>query len=319
MSALPALVFGPVPSRRLGRSLGVNNIPPKLCSYCCVYCQLGRTLEVRTERSAFYPPDSIERAVRSRIDEIAASGGALDYVTFVSDGEPTLDTRLGETLALLRPLGVPLAVISNSSLADQPEVREALQLADWVSLKVDAADAAVWRSVDRPHRHLSLPAILAGIRTFAETFRGRLVTESMLVAGCNDAEGHLLDLATFLADIRPQTAYLSVPTRPPAEDWVRPPNEESLARAVAIVESKGLRVECLAGYEGDDFAHSGDAVADVLATTAVHPMREEALREFLRQADKDWAVVGRLVADGMLRRVSYRDQVFYVRRLVRGW
>jgi len=100
-------VFGPVPSRRLGRSLGINNIPPKICSYSCVYCQLGRTLRMEIERRAFYEPEELIRAVRERVEELREGGERIDYLTFVPDGEPTLDSNLGEEIAALKDLGIP--------------------------------------------------------------------------------------------------------------------------------------------------------------------------------------------------------------------
>ena len=143
------IVFGPVPSRRLGRSLGINNIPPKMCTYSCVYCQLGRTMKMQVERSAFYRPEDILRGVQNKVEKAKEAGEPIDYLTFVPDGEPTLDVDLGREIELLRPLGIKIAVITNSSLMWRKDVREDLMRADWVSLKMDSAREAVWR---RPGR-----------------------------------------------------------------------------------------------------------------------------------------------------------------------
>ena len=131
-----SIVFGPVPSCRLGRSLGINNILPKICSYSCVYCQLSRTLDMRVKRQAFYDPDELVRTVRRRVEELRAAGEGLDYLTFVPDEEPTLDAHLGEEIAALKAPGIPIAVISNASLIAREDVQEDLSRADWVSLKM---------------------------------------------------------------------------------------------------------------------------------------------------------------------------------------
>jgi len=218
--------FGPVPSRRLGQSLGINNIPPKICSYSCVYCQLGRTLKMQVERQPFYEPEEILRAVKEKVKKAREAGGPVDYLTFVPDGEPTLDVNLGREINLLRELGLPIAVITNSSLIDHSDVRKDLMGADWVSLKMDAVDQGVWRRIIRPHRRLELKSILEGALEFAKTFRGELATETILVAGLNDSDPLLSGTADFLACLQPAVAYLSIPPPPPSATRCPPPSRE---------------------------------------------------------------------------------------------
>ena len=174
---MDGLAFGPVPSRRLGRSIGINNIPPKACTYSCAYCQVGRTRELRTERMRVFEPADIAEEVRRVVDGARESAERIDYLSFVPDGEPTLDSRLGETIDSLRPAGIPIAVISNGSLLWREDVRQDLLKADWVSLKVDAVDERAWRRVDRPHRALRLGQILDAMLAFRDAFQGCLVTE----------------------------------------------------------------------------------------------------------------------------------------------
>lgn len=180
------ITFGPVPSRRLGRSLGIKHIPPKVCSYACVYCQLGRTLEMRVQRKNFYDPQEIAEAVRARLSTLEERGEAVDCLTFVPDGEPTLDIRLGPAIEQLKPLGVKVAVITNASLIWREDVRSDLMLADWVSLKVDSVREQAWRRVNRPHGSLRLDAILEGMLVFAKVYSGELVTETMIVRDLAD-------------------------------------------------------------------------------------------------------------------------------------
>jgi wyosine [tRNA(Phe)-imidazoG37] synthetase (radical SAM superfamily) len=312
------LAFGPVPSRRLGRSLGINNIPPKVCSYACVYCQLGRTLKMQVRRQTFYEPEKILQTVQQKVNSVQAAGESIDYLTFVPDGEPTLDLNLGHEIELLRPLGFPIAIITNAALIWHEEVRTALRQADWVSLKMDAPRQEVWRRLNRPYGALQLSTILAGAREFAVTFDGKLVTETMLVEGINDSPALLMEMANLVAQLQPDTAYLSIPIRPPAESWVRPPGEAVINQAYQLFSDRLKQVECLIGYEGNAFAFSGNVEDDLLSITAVHPMREEALSEFLARAGAGWPVVDRLVAHNQLVQVSYQGRKFYLRKLRRS-
>ena len=309
------IAFGPVPSRRLGRSLGVNNIPPKVCTYACVYCQLGRTIKLQVERGAFYETGEILEAVQDKVGRVGGIGEPIDYLTFVPDGEPTLDVNLSREIELLKSLGIKMAVITNTSLIWREDVREALMKADWVSLKVDSTREEIWRRINRPHGTLQLTSILDGLLKFAKAYRGELATETMLVEGVNDGDDHVREVADFLARLKPARAYLAVPTRPPAEEWVRSPGEEAINRAYQILTEGVDQVEYLIGYEGDAFAFTGSVEEDLLSITAVHPMREEAVSEFLARAGTDWPVVHRLIAQDQLIEVEYEGRKFYTRKL----
>jgi wyosine [tRNA(Phe)-imidazoG37] synthetase (radical SAM superfamily) len=313
------IAFGPVPSRRLGRSLGVNNIPPKICSYACAYCQLGRTIQMQAERSVFYDPQTTLRDVHDKVRQAREAGEPIDYLTFVPDGEPTLDIHLGHEIQLLRTLGIPIAVITNSSLIWREDVRADLMAADWVSLKVDCVREETWRRLNRPHGRLQLASILGGALQFAETFAGELATETMLVKGVNDSEEDIQEVAEFLALLEPAMAHLSIPTRPPAEDWVRAADEGVINRAYQVLTESVERVECLIGYEGNAFASTGNVQEDLLSITAVHPMREDALGQFLARAGADWPVVRQLVVRGQMVETEYEGNKFYLRRLRAGW
>ncbi|VVB63802.1 Radical SAM superfamily protein [uncultured archaeon] len=308
------IAFGPVPSRRLGRSLGINNIPPKVCSYSCAYCQVGRTTQTEVERRPFYQPEEILKEVKEKLETAANMRKAVDYITFVPDGEPSLDVNLGQEMDLLKPLGIKVAVISNASLIWDEGVRKELSKADWVSLKVDAVDELAWRRINRPHSTLKLDSILGGILDFYRSYKGVLATETMLARDVNDSERSLEMIADFLAQVHPAKAYISVPTRPPAENWVMPPSEESINRAYQIFSRKMERVELLVGYEGDIFDFTGDVERDLLSITAVHPMRKEAVDKFLEQAGKSWDVIQRLIDAGQLVENEYGGNRFYLRR-----
>ncbi|MBN1902518.1 radical SAM protein [Candidatus Sumerlaeota bacterium] len=310
------MAFGPVPSRRLGHSLGINNIPPKICTYSCVYCQLGRTLNMQIKRMPFYNPEDLLESVEEKIKQAKKRGESIDYLTFVPDGEPTLDNNIGREIDLLKSLGIRIAVITNASLMGMEDVRNDLMKADWVSLKIDAFNNEVWRKINRPHRSLKFDMILEGMLKFSRNYKGELATETMLVKDLNDNEQGCRDLAKFLQEINPSKSYLSVPIRPPAEKWAQIPGADIINVFYQILREKIAGVEYLLGYEGNAFAFTGNVEEDILSITSVHPMREDAVRELLSKAKSDWSVVDKLMAQDQLIETEYEGRKYYIRRLV---
>jgi len=264
------LVFGPVYSRRLGVSLGVNNLPYKVCTYSCVYCQLGRTIRLTVERRRYSDP----RRVLEEVGEALEGRGPVDYVTFVPDGEPTLDLSLGEAVRLLEAeLGVRVAVLTNGSLLWLPEVRRGLLEASLVSVKVDAGSEAVWRRVDRPHPSLSWGRVRRGILEFSREYGGTLISETMLVSGLNDGDGEIAETAALAAEAGPRVAYVAIPHRPPAEAWVRPPPWERVEAALEAMRRLGLDARPLHTPEPPPPPPPGvDPVEWVRDTVRVHPL-----------------------------------------------
>jgi wyosine [tRNA(Phe)-imidazoG37] synthetase (radical SAM superfamily) len=311
-----SLAFGPVPSRRLGRSLGINNIPAKTCSYSCIYCQLGNTAKTRVERQRFYEPEQILREVDKKISLAKFRGEQVDYLTFVPDGEPTLDLSLREEIACLGRLGIKIAVICNASLLDREDVKEDLAKADLVSLKIDTVDEGVWCRVNRPNRLLKHDLILDEVLEFAKGFRGDIITETMLMANINDTQEEVRRIADYLSRLMPTKAYVAVPTRPPVETWVRQASEWAVNMAYqAFSEALGEgRTEYLVGYEGNAFSSMGDPQADLLSIVSVHPMREDAVALFLKEGNADWNVVRGLIRKKEIIELEYREHKFYVRR-----
>jgi len=271
---------------------------------------------MEVERRTFYPVEEILKAVKEKVSNATEVGETIDYLTFVPDGEPTLDIHLGQEIELLRPLGITIAVITNASLISRPDVQECLLKADWVSVKVDSTQETIWRKINRPHRSLKLPEILDGMLAFAKVYRGNLVTETMLVDGVNDGEDPINTIAEFLLQLKPAKAYLSIPTRPPAEKWVKPPSEEVLNRSYQILSENRIKTEYLIGYEGNAFAFTGNAEEDILSITSVHPMREDAVTEFLSKAKADWSVVEKLINEKKMVETEYREKRFYARKLM---
>lgn len=313
---MTSLAFGPVPSRRLGRSLGINNIPPKTCSYSCVYCQVEKTNNLTVDRQAFYKPEDLSRTVRRRVDDATARNERIDYLTFVPDGEPTLDLNLSTELSSLKQTRIPTAVITNASLLWRDEVRDDLRKADFISLKVDAVSENLWRKVNRPHKDLRLNMVLDGIRKFTEEFQGTVVSETMLIG--NIAYGDEFErIAEFLRELKKlNKAYIAIPTRPPTEKWVKRAKENVMNSAFQVFSKKlgASKVEYLLGYEGNAFASTGNVEEDLLSITAVHPMREEAVKKLLKKANTEWQVVEKLLGENKLVALEYEGNTYYLRK-----
>jgi len=311
------ITFGPVPSRRLGRSLGINNIPPKICTYSCVYCQLGRTLRMQVEQEGFYKKERVLQDVTNKIKEVKKRGEIIDYLSFVPDGEPTLDINLGEEIKLLNLLGIKIAVISNASLIWRKDVQNNLQEADWVSVKIDAVTEKIWRMINRPYRTLKLDKILQGILKFSRIFKGELTTETMLIDNINDTSEEIEKIADFIAELKPKKSYIAIPIRPPAEKCVKPATESIINMAYQTFIDKSIRTEYLIGYEGDAFASTGNIEDDLLSITSVHPMREEAVRKFLQKAGANWKTIEKLKKEDKLVETKFEEHKFYIRKLIR--
>jgi wyosine [tRNA(Phe)-imidazoG37] synthetase (radical SAM superfamily) len=268
---------------------------------------------MQIDRMPFYDPQEIYRDAEKKIAKALKKGESVDYLTFVPDGEPTLDVNLGNEIELLKSLGLKIAVITNGALAWREDVREELAKADWVSCKIDSISEKVWRRINRPQRTLKPEAIWAGMLEFADGYSGTLVTETMLVKGINDSAESFREIAKFLNHLQPVKAYLAVPTRPPAERWVRPPEGNAINEAFQIFNEKPFQVEYLIGYEGDAFAFTGDVQQDLLSIMAVHPMREQAVSAFLEKAGKDWAIIRRMISNDSIIETAYGGEKFYIR------
>jgi wyosine [tRNA(Phe)-imidazoG37] synthetase (radical SAM superfamily) len=307
------IAFGPVPSRRLGRSLGINNIPPKSCSYSCLYCQVGTTHGQKIQPQAFYAPEDIFQEVSEHVKKMDSTNESVDYLTFVPDGEPTLDINLGKAIELLRPLDIPIAVITNASLLRHENVRSAIGNADWVSLKMDSVIEPIWQQINRPHEALCLNDVMSGIRLFAREFQGKLVTETMLLNGINDDNENISAVANFIHEIGVTSSYLSIPTRPTAESGIYAPDEAALNRCYQIMAATIPHVEYLIGYEGDAFTFTGNIRHDLLSITAVHPLRESAVKELLGRAKADWSLMDELITECKLQEVEYLGDRYFVR------
>jgi wyosine [tRNA(Phe)-imidazoG37] synthetase (radical SAM superfamily) len=305
--------FGPIPSRRLGKSLGINNIvPPKVCSYNCIYCQVGKTINQEIRRKVFFDPETIFNDVRHHLKKLGRKNYP-DYLTFVSNGEPTLDINLGKAIKMVKHFGIPVAIITNASLIGEKSVRDDLMMADWLSLKIDAADSDTWHLVNRPAPGQDFNSIIENIVLFADSYRGLLRTETMLIEGINDSVENIRGLSEIIKRINPGKAYLAIPTRPPSVKSVKPPDIEILNMAWNIYNDMNISTELLTGFEGIVTGFTGNIYEDILNITAVHPLREDSLLNLLQNNDSDLKVVKSLISQRLLRSSTYNGNRYYIR------
>ncbi len=265
-------VFGPVPSRRLGRSLGISPIPPKTCNYSCIYCQLGRTSVLTNERKMFFPVQNIVKEVKKALEK----EHVIDYITIVGDGEPTLYLGLGELIEEIKAFtNIPVAVITNGALLYDQEVRKELLLSDVVLPTLDAVEERMFRIINRPHKDLKLELIIEGMRKFREEFSNQIWMEVMLVKDKNDSKETTLAIKEILDELKVDKTFINVPIRPPAESWVEIPTNEVLAEA-----QRNLNAESIAHFENlliESVDRDASPEEQILSITKRHPLREDQI------------------------------------------
>ncbi len=296
-------VFGPVPSRRLGQSLGVDPIPLKTCNWNCVYCQLGRTMPVTHALREYFPREAIFSEIKQAL--AAHEPGDIDWVTFVGSGEPTLHAGLGWMIQQTQAItDLPTAVITNGSLLYLPAVREALLSANAVLPSLDAGTAVLYRHLNRPHPEATFDRLVAGLIAFRQAYRGQLWVEVMLLQGLNDTEAALREIQSILLQVRPDQVHLNLPTRPPAETWVRPSDDAGLLRAQAILGDAARVVLPAAGHF--DLRGEEGVETAVIRIIQRHPISQQELERILdewapgRQAE----VLASLAANPHVQRVE---------------
>jgi len=267
-------VYGPVPSRRLGQSLGVDPIPLKTCNWNCVYCQLGRTMPLTNERQEYIPKEEILSQVKESL--AAHNKGEIDWITFVGSGEPTLHSGIGWLIREVKTISeIPIAVITNGALLYLSDVRQELLDADAVLPSLDAGEQSLYRKINRPYGKITFERHLNGLIAFREEYQGSLWVEAMLVRGLNDTEAALRDLAAALDAIQPDEVHINLPTRPPVESWVQPPDKGALSLACEILGKIAHIVRPISGT----FDLSGDRtlIDALIGIITRHPMREDQI------------------------------------------
>jgi len=302
-------VYGPVPSRRLGRSLGVDLVPMKHCPYDCIYCQLGPTRTRTRERSPFYPRGEILGEVEERL----RSGPRPDYVTLAGCGEPTLYSGLGELTRDIRAMTtVPVALLTNGALFGDPALRSEAAEADLVLPSLDAGDEESFRYVNRPVEGLSLEEVVDGLAAFRREYGGPIWLEIMVLAGYSEVTRRLEDLAKAARRIRPDRIQLNTPVRPAAHAYVEPVPLQRLDSYCALFEPRATVIADFPASAGRPFPGREDlserllgllrrrpcTLADIQAGLGLHPNETEKLIRAHEQA-------------GTVRSVARSGRTFY--------
>lgn len=267
-------VYGPVPSRRLGKSLGIDTIPLKTCNWNCVYCQLGRTRPVTKERRDYYPPQAIVAEVIQAVEQHERD--EIDWITFVGSGEPTLHASIGWMISRIKEFtNIPIAVITNGSFLYLNYHRRELESADAVMPTLDAGNERLFRKINRPHPYFTFERLIDGLKAFSNMYYGELWIEVMLIKGLNDGEEALRDTALVLWDIQPDQIHINLPSRPPVESWVKPPGEGGIQLAKRIFGDIAKVVTPVVGKF--DLGNCDDIVESIVGIISRHPMREDEL------------------------------------------
>lgn len=292
-------VFGPVPSRRLGRSLGVDLIPYKTCSYDCIYCQLGRTTHRTLQRREYVPLETVLNELRLKLKQTRP-----DYVTLSGSGEPTLYAPLGELIRAVKKLTrTPVAVLTNGSLLWDPDVQRALLPADLVVPSLDGGDAAAFEYANRPHPDVTFEKMTAGLVEFRKQYKRRLWLEVFLLGGLTAIEAEVAKIATVARKVRPDRIQLNTVTRPSAEDFAFPVPPAQMRRLRPIF---GRRAEVIAEYRKPA---AGDEKADDQAVLAMLARRPCTLKDIADGLSLHLAQIGKILEHLLVQRRVTEDRV----------
>ncbi len=303
-------LFGPVPSRRLGVSLGIDLVPLKTCPYDCVYCECGRTTNLTCKRREYVPTAEVVR----ELDDYLRMGPELDHITFAGSGEPTLHSGIGEIIGFLKERypGYRVAVLTNGALFSDPEVRRDLAAADLVVPSLDAVSEQIFAAVNRPCPGLTADTVLRGLIAFSHEFSGEIWLEVFIVPGLNDSEDEIARLRDAITAIDPDRVQVNTLDRPGTEIWVTPAAASSLERIAALLS--GDRVEvigpCTCREASPTFRK--DILEAITATLARRPCTTEDLcRAFSLHQSELNKYLDVLLEKGEIEAVSEERGLFF--------
>jgi wyosine [tRNA(Phe)-imidazoG37] synthetase (radical SAM superfamily) len=303
-------LYGPVPSRRLGRSLGIDPLPLKTCNFQCIYCQLGRTNYLTNERKNYVPKLDIINEMEDALNE---KKDTFDYITFVGSGEPTLYKDLDKLILKAKDLSSkPICVITNGALLYDEKVQEALMLAEVILPSLDAGDEKSFIRINRPHPSIKFNTMIQGFIDFKNNFKGKFWIEIMLVKGVNDSKGELLKIRRLLDQIQPDRIDINVPIRPPAEQWVKIPDKSIIARLNEI----------FGDYNNINFpeigkfcVYSSDFGKELLSIIQRHPMRQEQILETFSSKEMNQEEIlsrlKKLAHQQKIERINYLNKTYW--------
>lgn len=288
-------VYGPVPSRRLGISLGISPIPKKTCNYSCIYCQLGRTDRMTNTRQMFFTVKDI----MEEFDEVLRSKIKFDVVTIVGEGEPSLYLGLGELISEIhKRTDKSVAVITNGALLYNAKLRLELYQADIVLPTLDAYDNESFKKINRPHAAIDFKLVNDGLKVFSEEYQGQLWIELMLMEGINDDDESLRKYAEVLKKLKYDRLYINTPVRPPAETYVVAINHEKMNHAIDILGGISIDLLNSQGFHSE----IKDDYEAILSIIKRHPMNQFEIVGFLKAR-------GNIDCDEFLNRLRRDDFV----------
>lgn len=294
-------IFGPVPSRRLGKSLGISPIPRKTCNYSCIYCQLGRTDKMTGERKEFFPLKDIINEFKEYLKE----SFDFDVVTIVGEGEPTLYSKLGELIKEVKKISdKPVAVITNGALLSSKEVRDELMNADIVLPSIDGYNEETAKKIDRPLGTIHFKDELEGLIEFSKEYKGQLLLEIMLISGINCDKNSIGHFKEILKEIKYEKVYLNTPVRPPAESFVKVISQEEMKYAVEKLG--GISIDMLSS--GEFFSEIEDSYEAILNIIRRHPMNQFEINSFLnsRKEKPGYNIFEKLESDEKINCILYK-------------
>jgi wyosine [tRNA(Phe)-imidazoG37] synthetase (radical SAM superfamily) len=307
MSRERKYTFGPVPSRRLGLSLGVDIIPKKLCSLDCVYCEVGVTDKRGLARKEYLP--ALE--ILAEVKDVIAEYPNLDHITISGSGEPTLNSKIGDIIRGIKHMtSLPVAVLTNGTLLDNPAVRRDLMDADIVSPSLDAVSADVFEKIDRPNPKLRIDNIIDGIKAFRHEYKGRMWIEILFVKGMNDHDEEVLKMKQVLDEIQPEKVHLNTVIRPPAYAIAQPVGESRLKEIQKIL---GDRSEIVGSFKEAENTteHSADSQA-ILALLKRRAMTLNQMTESLAMRRDDIAAsLQQLHEEKFIRAYMFNGEEYY--------
>jgi wyosine [tRNA(Phe)-imidazoG37] synthetase (radical SAM superfamily) len=302
-------VYGPVLSRRLGISLGVDLVPYKTCDYDCVYCQLGRTTRHTAVRSEFHSPSVILDELKLKLD----LGEKLDYITLSGSGEPTLNSSLGIVTSGIKELtDIPLAILTNGSLLSDEQVAADCALADLVIPSLDAGDEETFQKVNRPVEGLTLEHIVDGMESFRARYPGQMWLEVMLVSGTNTRNEQIEKIRSLTEQVNPDRVQLNTVVRPPAEAGAMPLDEGILSGIAKLFGAKTEVVTCSCGTH--DAGNIEADVGEILELLARRPCTAVEVSSTLEVHPAiALEVLWRMIGEGILTTRSTDLGTYYTR------
>lgn len=299
-------IYGPIPSRRLGKSLGVSPIPKKACNYACIYCQLGQTKHMTNRRQMFFEVEEILKEVEA----VLQTDIDFDVITVVGEGEPTLYLGLEDLLKGIKAMtDKPLAVITNSGLMYLPEVRQALMSADIVLPSIDGYKAENFKKINRPYGKINFSEMAEGLNIFSKAYPGQLWAEIMLMKGINDSEDDFEAYKQVLEQLRYDRLYLNTPIRPPAEQSVEVISDEAMEKAVDKLGGIAINLMATNGF----YSEIEDDYQAILSIIKRHPMNQFELNHFLesRGCQTQANLICQLEADPQIQMIVYKGYRTY--------